>query len=264
MARDDDAVHRYRLPGLDYEDVVLLDVLGCDGGLLAVPHDSRRLWCKVQKPVDRVRGAPLCPGLEELAKGYEGEDGAGSFEVEVMRELSHHGQVVVPEAVCNLVQRIDAVQHGCPRAECDQRIHVRRAVEQRLEAVRVVSGVYDNDHEGKQEEGEGVDHGVLRSQEEGGQRPAHHVSHGYVEQGHGEDDRPGEAPLHRQIRLACRIPRLAPSGTFDCILSVILQGGSIAGLGDGVHYVVAGQGVLIVVHAHGVLEKIHRACVHAG
>ena len=64
---------------------------------------------------------PLGAGLQELAQGDEGEDHAGRLEVQVHMVLLHPGHVPVAQAVADLVNGKDAIDHSRDGAHSDER-----------------------------------------------------------------------------------------------------------------------------------------------
>ena len=153
---------------------------GADGYQVAHPHLLHRDLCLRPRPAGPVAvlgarsirramacaGLALGAGLQELAQGDEGEDHAGRLEVQVHVVLLHPGHVPVAQAVADLVNGKDAIDHSRDGAHGDERVHVGAAVEQGAEAVFVVLVVDIQDRQGEQELGKGEGYGVLVTHQE--------------------------------------------------------------------------------------------------
>ena len=122
------------------------------------------------------------------------------------RALAARGRRVhvhLAKADADLIDGVDAVHDGGAGAQCDQRIHVRRALPQRLEADDIVLAVDIDDGQQQQKLRECERHRIFHAEEARGQRPAHHVAHREIEQRDGEDEREGETLFHVAVRLLC-------------------------------------------------------------
>ena len=115
----------------------------------------------------------------------------------------HRVHVHSSKADADLIDGVDAVHDGGAGAQCDQRIHVRRALPQRLEADNIVLAVDIDDGQQQQKLRECERHRIFHAEEARGQRPAHHVAHREIEQRDGEDEREGETLFHVAVRLLC-------------------------------------------------------------
>ena len=91
-----------------------------------------------------------------------------------MREID----VAVAHPPPDAVDRHDAVDRRGSRAQCNERVHVRRAVEERLEAHAEDLEVHENHGQQEQELGKCEREHVLMTQEKSGQGPSEHVAHG--------------------------------------------------------------------------------------
>lgn len=197
--------------------------------LLAAVHKPRGLLRREAHELgDGVGGLALRARLEVLAQRDEREDHGRRLEVQVHGRQVRGVQVARAQRDADLVDGVDAVHRGRRRAERDERVHVRRAVEQRLEAHAEELEVDEHDGQQQQELRERERRHVLVPQEEPGQRPAEHVSHRQVEQGDREHGRHDEAHANmlglggrvgHGARLGHTAPRalpqppLAPAGT---------------------------------------------------
>ena len=147
----------------------------------------------------------------------------------------------------DLVERVDAVGQGRARPQRDERVHVGRAVQQRLEPLAIVLEVDGHDRQQQQELRQRVEHRVFRPEENPRQRPAHHVPHGKVEQGHGEDKGPNHPAAHRQVFPLGRRARRLALGRGLCA-GLLLQRGAIPSLFHRGDDLPAAQRRIVVVH----------------
>ena len=139
------AVHGDALARADHEDVVPLHLLDGDLKLPTVAFDHRGLRGKLHQAFERVGRAALGAGLEHLADGDEREDHGGGLEVEV-HHVGHHGLCVAAHLRTGHGEEgVGAVAEGCRRTEGDERIHVRCAAPQALEAADEEFLVDDHD-----------------------------------------------------------------------------------------------------------------------
>ena len=148
-----------------------------------------------------------------------------------------------------------AVPEGGCRAHRHQRIHIGRAVPQRLEAADK-EFLVDDHHDGRQHhfhngDGQGVLRQHLRQRP-----PPHHVAHGNVHQHQQEAQRPHKPPAqHGRIMVGQRITR-----RLLCLGFSALDGRAVACLGHRAdHLRFAGR----TLHAHGVGQQRHGYPRHA-
>ena len=198
-----DAVDGDALARLDDQHVAELDLLDGDDALDAVALDRRGLGRKVHELCDGIRGLALGAGLHRLAHGDERQDRACGLEVQLHHIGVHRVHVHLAKADADLIDGVDAVHDGGAGAQCDQRIHVRRALPQRLEADDIVLAVDIDDGQQQQKLRECERHRIFHAEEARGQRPAHHVAHREIEQRDGEEEREGETLFHVAVRLLC-------------------------------------------------------------
>lgn len=116
----------------------------------------------------------------------------------------HRVHVHLSEADANAIDGIDAVQNGGAGAERDERIHVRRALNERLAAADIILAVEKDDGNEQQKLRKRERYRVLHAEETLRQRPAHHVPHREVKKRHGEDEREREAALQCRGRPPAR------------------------------------------------------------
>ena len=165
--------------------------------------------------------------------------------------LLHPGHVPVAQAVADLVNGKDAIDHSRDGAHSDERVHIGAAVEQGAEAVFVVLVVDIQDRQGEQELGKGEGYGVLVTHQESGEGGAHHVPHGDIEQGNQEEKGEDEAALHRgELRFHLGLRPLSGSPGWDPSLGG--QGGAVSCLDHRLDDAFGGKGGLVVLHIHGV------------
>ena len=93
-------------------------------------------------------------------------------------------------------QRIHAEQRGRTRAQGNERIHVGRAVQQRLHPNAEELEVNEDHGHQQHEQHQAVHHHVLHARKHARQRPAEHVAHGDVEQRHREHERDYQPTKH--------------------------------------------------------------------
>ena len=84
----------------------------------------------------------------------------------------------MPHSPAYTVDRHDAVDRRGSRPQRDERVHVRRAVEERLETHAEELEVHENHGQQEQELGKCEREHVLMTQENTGQGPSKHVAHG--------------------------------------------------------------------------------------
>ena len=182
-----------------------------------------------------------------------------------MREID----VAVAHPPTDAVNRDDAVDRRRRRAERDERVHIRRAVEERLEAHAEELEVHEDHGQQEQELGKREREHILMAQEELGQGPSEHVPHGQVEQGDGEHERHDEPHAHVR-RLLCggvfprggrrgRTTRRAGSGG-----GLDSRHGSVARLLDCRTDRSERGGIAVVFHLHRVLQQVHHSVLDAG
>ena len=175
----------------------------------------------------------------------------------------YHGHVAVAKAVGHAVHGEDAIEQRGAGADRHQRIHVRRAVGEGLEADDVELAVDEDDRHGDDQLRQRRDEGVFRAGEESGHRQAHHAAHGHVHQRDEQDNRRNEAALHRRLivlgALLARLPLLAEAGR-GLRLRALRRGLGVAGaVADLLHRRAddgGGERAFIVFDRHAAGEQV--------
>ena len=85
--------------------------------------------------------------------------------------------IAMTESNADFINCVNAIDDGSTGTYRNQRVHVRRTVEQRLKTHPVVSEIDEHHRNQKQELRKCKTHGVFHPQQEAGERPSHHVSH---------------------------------------------------------------------------------------
>ena len=169
-------VHRDTLARPHDEDIVLCHLLDRDRDLLPVTDNRCGLWRKLHQALERIRRLALRPGLEHLADRDERQDHGRGLKIEVHHVIHDRVHVAAHLRAGHRKQRIGTVRERRCRAEGDQRVHVRRAVPQALEAADEEFLVDDHDDDRQQQLRQ--THGHMIVVVEARQRPApHHVPH---------------------------------------------------------------------------------------
>ena len=121
-------------------------------------------------------------------------------------------------------QRIDAPHKRCHRAECNQRIHIRRAVNQSLKSAEKEFLIDHHDDTGQQQLQQS--HRNVIALQTCRKRPSpHHMSHGQIHQDNQKSYRGNQPPLelrclpvgqHIGIRRRTLMLRAFPRGAVSC------------------------------------------------
>ena len=172
------------------------DLLHGDLHLCAVPEDVGGLGGQIHQAVDGLGGLALGALLQKLAQGDEGKDHASGLKVQVHVVARHQLHIAVAQAIANLVDGKDAVNHRCRRAHGDEGVHIGGPMPQGFKAHLVIGVVDVEDGQGEQQLSETKGQSVFHSHQEGGEGGAQHVAHGDVKEGNEKDKGPDEAPLH--------------------------------------------------------------------
>ena len=144
-AFDHHSVDRHARTGADDEDIPRSHLLDRDFFLGTVDvAANRRFRREVHKLCDRVGGLPLRARLEVLAQRDQREDHRRRLEVQIHRGHVREIDVAVAHPPPDAVDRHDAVDRRGRRPQRDERVHVRRAVEERLETHAEELEVYEN------------------------------------------------------------------------------------------------------------------------
>ena len=179
LAFDHHSVNRHARAGANDEDIPRSHLLRRDFFLGTIDvAANRRFRREIHKLRDRVGGLPLRARLEVLAQRDQREDHRRRLEVQIHRRHVREIDVAVAHPPADAEDRDDAVDRRRRRAQRNERVHVRRAVEKRLEAHAEELEVHENHGQQEQELGKREREHILMAQEEIGQRPSEHVAHG--------------------------------------------------------------------------------------
>ena len=190
-AFDNDAVNGYTVARAHGEHIAELHLLDRNFDLLAVAHEARGLGCDGHQRLERVGRLALGASLQKLADSDEREYHGGRLEVQLIHPLH-------TAAEAELIERIDAVNESRAGAEGNERVHIRRAVNESLEAADEESLVDDHDNDREQQLRQ--PHRGMTVRNRLRQRPAeHHVPHRDVHQRQQEHER-GDEPLFERGR----------------------------------------------------------------
>ena len=118
------------------------DLLHGDLYFRAVPENMGGFRGQIHQAVDGLGGLALGALLQKLAQGDEGEDHAGGLKVQIHVVARYQLHVAVAQAVANLVDGEDTVNHCRRRAYGDERVHIGSPVPQGFEADLIV-GIVD-------------------------------------------------------------------------------------------------------------------------
>ena len=250
------AVDRDALARADDEDIALLHLLDRDGHLRAVALDGGGLGRKLHEAAQCVGRFALRAGLERLAHRDEREDHGGGLKVKV-HHVVHDGLLVAAHLRARHgEERIGTVHERRRRPESHERVHVRRAVPERLEAAdeKLLVDDHDDDRQQQLRQAHGDVVAVIKLR----QRPApHHVAHGKVHQHEQKTQRPEEsAPQLRRLVVGQRVG----AGGGACALLRALDRRAVA---RGLHRVDDGLVGRRALHPHGVGQQADRARRHA-
>ena len=124
----DNAVDRNVLAGTDEEDVADTNLRGGNLGFASVTHDGRRLGREAQQGGEGARGPALGMRFEKLADRDERDNHRGALEVVLPHPRLGGGRTAKHLRARHEEEDGDAPGVGRARAECDERVHVRRAM----------------------------------------------------------------------------------------------------------------------------------------
>ena len=144
-AFDHHSVNGHARAGTNDEDIPRSHLLRRDFFLDTVDvAANRRFRREIHKLRNRVGGLPLRARLEVLAQRDQRENHRRRLEVQIHRGHVREIDVAMPHSPPDAVDRHDAVDRRGSRAQRDERVHVRRAVEERLEAHAEELEVHEN------------------------------------------------------------------------------------------------------------------------
>ena len=194
------AVHRDTLARTDNEHVVLLHLFDRNGHLLSVADNGGRLRRELHQAFQCIRRLALRSRFEHFTDRDERQNHRRGLKIEVHHVVHDGVHVAAHLRAGHREQRVGAVHECRRRAKGDQRVHIRRAVPQALEAADEKFLVDDHDDDRQQQLCQPHCHVVVIV--EARQRPApHHVPHREVHQYDQKSDRPDEPPLQRGRRM---------------------------------------------------------------
>ena len=251
----DHAVHGNGLAGPDHHPLPHPDFLHGDLQFHSVPQDRGRLGGQIHQAGNGLGGLALGPGLQEFTQRDEGQDHPGRLEVQVHVVLGHPRHIAVAQAPAHLVDGKDTVDDGGGGAHGNERIHIGRAMQQRLDSYLIIFIVKIHDGQRQQQLGQPEGHGVLVPQQKGGQGRPHHVAHGDIKQGDQKDKGPDQPALHGGQLLGHGI--VAGLDRRFVSPAALGQRGPVARIHHRFDNVVCGQNVLVVLNRHGVGHQTH-------
>ena len=182
------AIYRHRFARAHHQYIAHTHILRRHLPLHAVFKAHCHLGGQVHQLREGVGGLALRARFQELPQRDERQDHARALEVQVHGVMVGGFQVAVANVERHAQQRVHAVQRGRTRTQRNKRIHVGRAVQQRLGAHAEELEVHEYHGHQQHEQHQAVHHHVLHARKHAGQGPAEHVAHGYVEQRHGEHE----------------------------------------------------------------------------
>ena len=145
LAFDHHSVNRHARAGANDEDIPRSHLLGGDLFLGTVGvAANRRFRREVHELRNRVGGLPLRARLEVFAQRNQREDHRRRLEVQIHRRHVREIDVAAAHPPADAVDRHDAVDRRGRRAQRNERVHVRRAMEERLEAHAEELEVHEN------------------------------------------------------------------------------------------------------------------------
>ena len=257
-------VDRNALARPDDEHLTGLHLGSGNDALCAVALDGRGLGCKIHELCDRIGGFALGARFHGLAHGDERQDRAGGLKVQLHHIGMHRVHVHLSEADADAIDGIDAVQNGGAGAKRDERIHVRRALNERLAAADIILAVEKDDGNEQQKLRKRERHRVLHAEETLRQRPAHHVPHREVKERHGEDKREREAALHAAVGLlrGAEAALLTALRGGRCRAGLFMRRRAVARLFDRCNDLRGGERAFVVLDDHAVFQQIHTDLPH--
>ena len=154
------------------------------------------------------------------------------------------------------VERHHAVGKGGGRAQRDERVHVGRAVPERLEASHKVVAVDQQDGNAEQKLRQRRGHHVVHAVQARHLRPAKHGTHGHVEERHAEGERHHQLAELLVRGLASELAGSRGRGSRAATAGRVAAQRPVAGVLYGGHHR-GGRGVRAVkVQLHRVLEQV--------
>ena len=250
------AVHRDALAGAHQKQVAHFYLSHRHLHLFPVPQQAGGLGGQVHQAFQRVGGAPLGAGLQQLAHRDEGQDHGGGFKIQIVAVLHHQRLIASGQPRADHADGEQPVHQRRARAQRHQRVHAGCAGAQALPAGNKKVPVDEAHRQGQRQLGQPVPQRARAvALQKGGQRQARHVSHRQVHQ-RNEKAQAGNQAFFQAGGL----------GVGQCGLQTGVRIGAVArslhgGADSGLHVAARIGGV---VHLHGIGEQAHRDLRHAG
>ncbi len=208
------AVHGDMFARLHHQNIAARDVFQRDDAFRPLAKHCRRLRGEIHKLRNGVGGFALGPRFKKLSKSDQGQNHGGGFKIEMFSKMPRRFHIPRAQGKRHLVQGVHAENHGRPRTERNQGIHVRSAGKQRLHAHPVEREIDEDDRRGQQKLRERRGERAARPAEERGERQADHRPHCKQKQWNGEEQRDDQPRLHapgfRNDSIVFLRPRVAP------------------------------------------------------
>ena len=203
-----DAVHRHAVARPQHDQIARMQLRDGDLDLPAVALDQRRLRRELHERFNRGAGLAARAHFKVFAHRDERQNRARGLKIQIHMVLRDQLHVARAQAGAHAVNRKHAVHQRGGRADRDERVHVGRAVPQRLEPVDKKRAVQIDDGQAQQKLGQRVGDGVFHPQKHPRQRQPHHMPHREIHQRDEKRDRPDQPRLHVLLLLFQRVFRL--------------------------------------------------------
>ena len=203
-ALDDNTIHRHRLTGLDNQGFAQLHFFHRHLKLFSVPLHSGRFGGQIHQLCDCVRSLTLCAGFQGFTQGDKGQDHACGFKIQIHHKAVNRSHIPMTKSNADFVNGVNAINNCGAGAYRNQRIHVRRAVEQGLEAHPVIFEVDKHHRDQQQELGKCKADCIFHPQQGAGERPPHHVAHRNIKQRDRKKGRKQQPLFHLLVFCLCR------------------------------------------------------------
>ena len=186
--------------GADDDGIAEGEGCGGDGHFPSVAQDDRLRRSQLHERLECPRSLPLGACFEVFSDRDERDDHARRLEVEVRAVLRREGEITVPEPPAHAEHGEHAEERGRHRTDADERVHIRRAVQETAEPVDIVCAVHIHDGQDEHELRERERQRVLRAPEHIGKAGGigdapvcEHMAHRNVHGRQEEEDRHREA-----------------------------------------------------------------------
>ena len=128
------SVYRYALPGLHQKDIPFLYFLRRNRRLHAVPDHVRRPGRQIHQTLDGIGRLPLAVSLQHLAYRDQRQDHGRRFKIHVVKTMDCHLHIPLAHGGAHPKHNSCTVYKRRAASERHERIHIRRPVQQTLEA----------------------------------------------------------------------------------------------------------------------------------